>query len=120
MRNGQRVLRLMTAAASSRPMPQIGIKRLQRQLAWLPAYDRRDVLTVKYVLDYMAVQFAENVEDEDEDPFAVVPELDQLRAHAPRSTRGSRARAPTPRHAAHAARHAARCSPPPRAAQAGC
>ena len=78
VRNGKSILRMMIAAASNKPRPSVGIHRLQRQLAWLPAYDRRDVLTVKYVLDYMATQFSERVEKEDEDPFAVVPDLARL------------------------------------------
>jgi len=73
VRNGKLILRLMVAASAQRERPNIGVKRIQRMLAWLPAYDRRDVMTVKYVLDYMVTKFADMVGDDDEDPFEVIP-----------------------------------------------
>ncbi|KAL1495233.1 hypothetical protein AB1Y20_017096 [Prymnesium parvum] len=66
-RNGKKVLRVMLRDAV-RPLPFTGLLKrgrqanrkrhqltgLQRQLPWLNAYDRRDSLTVKHVLDVLA------------------------------------------------------------------
>ena len=50
-RNGANVLRVMTSAASGVQDHSIDFRELQRSLPWLPAYDRRDVVTIKTVLD---------------------------------------------------------------------
>lgn len=50
-RNGRLVLRLVTsAAAGGTCRPEVDVDRLLVTMAWLPAYDRRDAMTIKDVL----------------------------------------------------------------------
>lgn len=56
--NGRAVLKVLIAAAQRRPRPSIDIQHLQCELAWLPAYDRRDVMLVKEIFDELAAQQA--------------------------------------------------------------
>ena len=49
-RNGERVLTMMTAAATATSR-QIAVQSVLSTLPWLPAFDRRDTMTIKMVLD---------------------------------------------------------------------
>jgi len=67
-RNGKKVLRVMlhgavrqfpcTSLLKKKRLQRQIINGLQRQLPWLAAYDRRDSLTVKHVLDVLASQLS--------------------------------------------------------------
>jgi len=50
-RNGHRVLRIMSCAAAGGRRPNLDVQRLSLTLPWLLAYDRRDVMMIKAVLD---------------------------------------------------------------------
>jgi len=49
--NGRRVLRLLTTAAADTVRPIVDVGDISRTMPWLPAYDRRDTMTIKMVLD---------------------------------------------------------------------
>ena len=53
-KNGQHVLRTMLRAATGQRQPPLDIDRLVHSLVWLPAHDRRDILTAKAVLENVA------------------------------------------------------------------
>ena len=52
-RNGQRVLQMMTAAATNAG-PKADVQMVLLTLPWLTAFDRRDTMTIKMVLDVRA------------------------------------------------------------------
>jgi len=58
-RNGKGILQLMVAAGSHKTeLPELNLPELQRQLPWLPAYDRRDVMPIKEIFDELAITTA--------------------------------------------------------------
>ena len=50
-RNGQAVLQLMLSAACGSKRPTVDVDQIARMLPWLSAFDRRDAMTIKMVLD---------------------------------------------------------------------
>ena len=58
--NGYGVLNSMIAAANGEKS-DLDLRSLSRHLPWLPAYDRRDILTVKTIFDAVAVHAALDV-----------------------------------------------------------
>ena len=50
-KNGQRTLRCMTDAVHGRGGDHVARQRLERELPWLPSYDRRDALVVHELLN---------------------------------------------------------------------
>lgn len=68
--NGSSVLRTMLSRAAGRPSHTMKMSKVLRTLPWLPAFDRRDIITCKAVLENVQQHLHGTAPSKDTDAFA--------------------------------------------------
>ena len=84
--NGHKVLRMMATAAAGVRRPRTRAESLSQTLPWLSAFDRRDCITIKMVLDDVERIVREEEEEEEEVKREAARLAALLRAQSTEST----------------------------------